>query len=98
MQDPWFLILQWFSAIIETTTKNGVVRVATSNVKLFLKTIWFNHFRIHNKNYFPVKFVVSLIIFVNDCRYIFFYFFLNKKFKVCTDCNTVILRLNAPFL
>ena len=29
-----------------------------------------NHFRIHKKCYFPVKFVVSLIIFVNDCIYI----------------------------
>ena len=27
-----------------------------------------NHFGIHKKCYFPVKFVVSLIIFVNDCR------------------------------
>ena len=28
------------SEIIETTTKNGVVPVSTSNVKLFLETIW----------------------------------------------------------
>ena len=27
-----------------------------------------NHFRIDNKCYFPVKFVVSLNIFVRDCR------------------------------
>ena len=27
-----------------------------------------NHFRIYKKCYFPVKFVVRLIIFVNDCR------------------------------
>ena len=26
-----------------------------------------NHFRIHKKCYFPVKFLVSLIIFVRDC-------------------------------
>ena len=31
---------QSFSEIIETTSKNGVVPVAISNVKLFLKTIW----------------------------------------------------------
>ena len=31
--------LQSFSEIIETIAKNGVVLVATSNVKLFLKTI-----------------------------------------------------------
>ena len=28
------------SKVIETNSKNGVVAVATSNVKLFLKTIW----------------------------------------------------------
>ena len=27
------------------------------------------HFRIRKKCYFPVKFVVCAIIFVNDCRY-----------------------------
>ena len=27
-----------------------------------------NHFRIHKNCYFPVKFVISLIIFVRDCR------------------------------
>ena len=27
-----------------------------------------NHFRIHKKCYFPVKFVVSLNIFARDCR------------------------------
>ena len=27
-----------------------------------------NHYRIHKKCYFPVKFVVSLIIFVRDCE------------------------------
>ena len=32
--------LQRWSEIIGTTTKNGVVPVATSNVKLFLETIW----------------------------------------------------------
>ena len=47
---PWFDLdvqisslnqehLQSLSEIIETTAKNGVVSVATSNVKLFLKTI-----------------------------------------------------------
>ena len=34
----FFIILQWWSEIIETSTKNSVVPVATSNVKLFLKT------------------------------------------------------------
>ena len=29
-----------------------------------------NHFRIHKKCYFPVKFVVSLIIYVHDCRHL----------------------------
>ena len=33
------LKLRWFSEIIEKTTKNGFVPVATGNVKLFLKTI-----------------------------------------------------------
>ena len=32
--------LQWISEIIGITTKNDVVPVATSNAKLFLKTIW----------------------------------------------------------
>ena len=32
--------LQWWSEIVETSAKNSVVPVATSNAKLFLKTIW----------------------------------------------------------
>ena len=34
------LHIQCWSEIIETNAKNGVAPVATSNVKLFLKTIW----------------------------------------------------------
>ena len=32
--------LQPFTEIIETNAKNGLVPLATSNVKLFLETIW----------------------------------------------------------
>ena len=35
----YFLLQRW-SEIIGTTTKNGIVPVSTSNVKLFLETIW----------------------------------------------------------
>ena len=35
-----FRTLQSSTEIIETTAKNGVIPVATSNLKLFLKTIW----------------------------------------------------------
>ena len=34
------LYLQSFTEIIETNAKNGVVPLATSNVKLFLETRW----------------------------------------------------------
>ena len=37
-------------------------------LKVVSKLPKINHFRIHNKCYFPVKFVVSLIIFVHHCR------------------------------
>ena len=37
---PSFIQLQSGTKYISTTTKNGVVLVATSNVKLFLETIW----------------------------------------------------------
>ena len=40
--------LQWLSEIIETTAKNGVVPVAASNAKLFLKTI-LGQFNIHSR-------------------------------------------------
>ena len=49
----------------------------------------FNHFRIHEKCYFPVKFVVSLNIFVRDCRYIFTPF-------TCTFNNIFFARCH-PF-
>ena len=115
--------LQSPTKIIETNAKNGVVPVATSNVKLFSKTIWWgwkkfnyifiwrrrsnesrdhyqedgslvpsprcrfcfeaalrpkiNHFRIHKKCYFPVKFVVKSHYFL---RMIGRYHILRDKF------------------
>ena len=102
------VLLPWRSESV--SAKNGVVPVATSNLKLFnyifvntfrilglmshvtkplsrgwkpssQSSVWFlfrscfsalrpkiNYFRIHKKCYFPVKVVVSLNIFVRDCR------------------------------
>ena len=38
--DIIYILRQSFTEIIETNAKNGVVPLATRNIKLFLETIW----------------------------------------------------------
>ena len=104
-------VLQSWTKVNGTTTKNGIVLVATIIIIITLfefgKNVWFwfrscfsalwpeiKHFRIHKNSYFPVKFVVSSIIFVQDCRAILHTVSLVANTTLNTYGNKLALRHN----